>query len=208
MLQVIEFSAVISSGIFGIMLARKNRLDFIGVFTVAFITAFAGGTLRDLFLNRHPLFWIANEHYPLIIFTIALSSTLIKKGKDGFENWLQVPDAIGLGLFAIIGANYAIEAGTPLFLAALMGVVTGTAGGAISDVICNEVPRLFKATPLYATCAFVGCWVYFGVKAWTGSEQWALPSGIGVVVATRLMSVHWNICLPEHESAGDSTEGK
>lgn len=199
---------VISSGIFGIMLARKNRLDFIGVFTVAFITAFAGGTLRDLFLNRHPLFWIANEHYPLIIFTIALSSTLIKKGKDGFENWLQVPDAIGLGLFAIIGANYAIEAGTSLFLAALMGVVTGTAGGAISDVICNEVPRLFKATPLYATCAFVGCWVYFGVKAWTGSEQWALPSGIGVVVATRLMSVHWNICLPEHESAGDSTEGK
>ena len=208
MLQVIEFSAVISSGIFGIMLARKNRLDFIGVFTVAFITAFAGGTLRDLFLNRHPLFWIANEHYPLIIFTIALSSTLIKKGKDGFENWLQVPDAIGLGLFAIIGANYAIEAGTSLFLAALMGVVTGTAGGAISDVICNEVPRLFKATPLYATCAFVGCWVYFGAKAWTGSEQWALPSGIGVVVATRLMSVHWNICLPEHESAGDSTEGK
>jgi len=142
MLQLIEFGAVVSSGIFGILLARKHRLDFIGVFTVAFITAFAGGTLRDLFLDRHPLFWIANDHYAVIVFLLALVSTLIPSRATPIEGWLQLPDAIGLGLFAIVGANHALEAGTSLFIASLMGVVTGTAGGAISDVICNEVPRL------------------------------------------------------------------
>ncbi|MFT6620464.1 MAG: putative membrane protein YeiH, partial [Limisphaerales bacterium] len=156
MLHLIEFGAVISFGLFGILLARKNRLDFIGVFTVAFITAFAGGTLRDLFLDRHPLFWIANDHYAVTVFCLALGSILIPAREVPVERWLQLPDALGLGLFAIVGANHALEAGTSLFIASLMGVVTGTAGGAISDVICNEVPRLFKATPLYATCAFAG----------------------------------------------------
>ena len=124
MLNLIEFGAVVSSAIFGILLARKHRLDFIGVFTVAFITAFAGGTLRDLFLDRHPLFWIANDHYAVIVFLLALTSTLIPSRATPIETWLQIPDALGLGLFAIVGANYALEAGTSLFIASLLGVIT------------------------------------------------------------------------------------
>ncbi len=200
MLQLIEFAAVVSSGIFGILLARKHHLDFIGVFTVAFITAFAGGTLRDLFLDRHPLFWIANDHYAVIVFLLALVSTLIPSEATPLEGWLQLPDAIGLGLFAIVGANHALEAGTSLFIASLMGVVTGTAGGAISDVICNEVPRLFKATPLYATCAFAGCWACFGIQLTIGPGDPALFIGIAVVVISRLAAIRWNICLPEHQA--------
>jgi uncharacterized membrane protein YeiH len=202
MTHLIEFAAVVSSGIFGVMLARKNALDFIGVFTVAFITAFAGGTLRDLFLGRHPLFWIANDHYAVIVFCLALASLIIPPGRAAFENWLQVPDALGLGLFAVIGANHAVAAGTSHFIAALMGVVTGTAGGAIADVICNEVPRLFKATPLYATCAFLGCWVYFGAGRVFASQDLALGLGIATVVAVRLAALRWNICLPEHRATG------
>jgi uncharacterized membrane protein YeiH len=201
MLHLIEFGAVVSSGIFGILLARKHRLDFIGVFTVAFITAFAGGTLRDLFLDRHPLFWITNDHYAVIVFLLALVSTLIPSKATPIEGWLQLPDAIGLGLFAIVGANHALEAGTSLFIASLMGVVTGTAGGAISDVICNEVPRLFKATPLYATCAFAGCWSCFGIQQTFGRNDYALFVGIAVVVISRLAAIRWHICLPEHQAA-------
>ena len=200
MLNLIEFGAVVSSAIFGILLARKHRLDFIGVFTVAFITAFAGGTLRDLFLDRHPLFWIANDHYAVIVFLLALTSTLIPSRATPIETWLQIPDALGLGLFAIVGANYALEAGTSLFIASLLGVITGTAGGAISDVICNEVPRLFKATPLYATCAFAGCWSCFGVQQTFGRNDYALFVGITVVVVSRLAAIRWRICLPEHKS--------
>jgi uncharacterized membrane protein YeiH len=200
MLHLIEFGAVVSSGVFGILLARKNRLDFIGVFTVAFITAFAGGTLRDLFLDRHPLFWIANDHYAVTVFFLALGSTLIPAKGIPVERWLQLPDALGLGLFAIVGAKYSVEAGTSLFIASLMGVVTGTAGGAISDVICNEVPRLFKATPLYATCAFAGCWGYFTIQHLLDHEDAALVVGIAIVVIARLIAIRWHICLPEHHA--------
>jgi len=199
MLHLIEFGAVVSSAVFGILLARKHRLDFIGVFTVAFITAFAGGTLRDLFLDRHPLFWIANDHYALVVFVLALGSAFLPAKGVPLDRWLQLPDALGLGLFAIVGATHSLEAGTSLFIAALMGVVTGTAGGAISDVICNEVPRLFKATPLYATCAFVGCWSYFGMLKITSREDVALGVGIAVVVISRLAALRWHICLPEHQ---------
>ena len=197
MIPIIEFGAVCSSAVFGILLARKNQLDIIGVFTVAFITAFAGGTLRDLFLDRHPLFWIANDHYAVIVFIMALASPIIPRNEVTLDRWLQIPDAFGLGLFAIVGANYSIEAGTSMFIASLLGVVTGTAGGAISDVICNEVPRLFKATPLYATCAFAGCWSYFGTLHFTKEEELALVIGISVVVFTRLIAIRLNICLPQ-----------
>lgn len=197
MLPIIEFGAVFSSAVFGILLARKNQLDIIGVFTVAFITAFAGGTLRDLFLDRHPLFWIANDHYAVIVFIMALLSPIIPRNDVRLDRWLQIPDAFGLGLFAVVGANYSIEAGTSMFIASLLGVVTGTAGGAISDVICNEVPRLFKATPLYATCAFAGCWSYFGVLHFSGEEELALMTGISMVVISRLAAIHFKICLPQ-----------
>ncbi len=197
-LQLIELLAVISSGLFGILLARKNQLDFIGVFTVAFVTAFAGGTLRDLFLDRHPLFWIANSHYAVIVFILALGSTLIRSNTTRVESWLQIPDALGLGLFAIIGANFALEAGTSLFIAALMGMITGTSGGAIADIICNEVPRLFRSSPLYATCAFAGCWIYFGMRQLDLAEHVSLWVSISSVVAFRFSAIHWNICLPEH----------
>lgn len=178
----------------------KKPLDFIGVFTVAFITAFAGGTLRDLFLDRQPLFWIANDHYAVIVFLLALASTLIPAKTSQVEAWLQIPDALGLGLFAIVGANHALQAGTSLFIASLMGVVTGTAGGAISDVTCNEVPRLFKATSLYATCAFAGCWSCFAVQLVLGRSDIALFVGIAVVVISRLVAIRLNICLPEHKA--------
>ncbi len=197
MLQIIEFGAVFSSAIFGILLARKHQLDIIGVFTVAFITAFAGGTLRDLFLDRHPLFWIANDHYAVIVFCMALISPFVPRNDVTLDRWLQIPDAFGLGLFAIVGASYSIEAGTSMFIASLLGVVTGTAGGAVSDVICNEVPRLFKATPLYATCAFAGCWAYFGSLYFSGEEELSLTAGIAVVVVARMVAIRFNICLPQ-----------
>ncbi|MEM7313874.1 MAG: TRIC cation channel family protein [Planctomycetota bacterium] len=66
--QLIELVAVVTSAIYGILQARASRMDALGVFTLAFVVAFGGGTLRDLFLDRHPLFWIANAHYPMIVF--------------------------------------------------------------------------------------------------------------------------------------------
>lgn len=196
MLQLIEFLAVIAASIYGSLLARRKGMDFVGVFCVAFVISFGGGTLRDVLLDRHPLFWISHAHYPVLVFVIAAVLSPLRRMPSRTETWLHIPDALGLGLFSIVGAGYALEADTSLFIASLFGVITGTFGGVIGDVICNEVPSLFRpSTPLYATCSFTGCWVFIGVRT-VATEPIALWSGIVTVLIVRLVALRWNVRLP------------
>lgn len=202
MLRLIEFLAVLSGGVYGVLLARRKKMDFVGVFCVAFITALGGGTLRDVLLDRTPLFWIQSSYFPLIIFGLALVATLVLRRwalwLEHSARWLYVPDALGLGLFSIVGVNYALEAGTSMFVATLFGVITGSFGGVIGDVVCNEVPSLFRAgTPLYATCSFVGCWLYLGIDRSGVPADVAMWLGILFIVSMRLMAVRWNVGLPD-----------
>jgi len=197
MMQFIEFLAVVSAGVFGVVLARRKRMDFVGIFSVACITAFGGGTLRDVLLDRHPLFWIKHHHYPVVVFGLALATSLVRRWPRRIERWLHLPDALGLGLFTITGAGYALQAGTSYFIASVFGVITGTFGGVIGDVVCNEVPSLFRSTnPLYATASFAGCWVFLLLRG-VCPEGVALWSGIVAVVAARLLALRYNIRLPE-----------
>lgn len=197
MLPFIELLAVIASGTFGVLLARRKGLDFVGVFTVAFITAFGGGTLRDLFLDRHPLFWIQHHHYPVLVFGLAVVTSLFRRIPRVVRRVLHVPDALGLGLFSVVGTGYALEAGTSWFVAALLGTITGTCGGVIGETVCNEVPSLFRSTPLCATCAFLGCWIYLAVQHFFPAPLVAVTCGAGCIVVTRLAALYWNIQLPE-----------
>ena len=196
MYDLIELLAVIASATFGVLLARRHHMDFVGVFSLAFIVSFGGGTLRDLFLDRHPLFWMREHHYPIIVFGIALVTSLIKTMPKRLESYLSLPDALGLGLFSIAGAVAAIEVGTTYFNAALLGVVTGTFGGVIGDVICNRVPSLFRPAPFFATCSFVGCWLFFALRATPLPESYAAGIAIVVIVSFRLVSVRMNLRMP------------
>ncbi len=200
MFEALEFIAVISAALSGILQARAARMDVLGVFTVSFATAFGGGTLRDLFLDRHPLFWIAKPHYPLIVFAMAVGTCLIPRLPVAYKKYLNVPDTLGLGLFSILGAQHALEADDirgNYFLAALMGVITGTFGGVISDILCNRVPALFKSAPLYATCSFAGCWVFLGALYAGVDQSVAAVAGVVAVVLFRFAALYWNLQLPE-----------
>jgi uncharacterized membrane protein YeiH len=201
MLQTIELLAVITSAIFGALLARRSRLDFVGVFSISFIMAFGGGTLRDLLLDRHPMFWVKFAHYPVVVFGIALVMCLPKRVPKVVLKLLHIPDAIGLGLFSVVGSGYAMEMGVPLMLAPLFGVITGTFGGVIGDVVCNEVPSLFRVSPLYATCSFVGCIVYLAALTFQPNEMVAAVTGVLTVVLLRFAALKWNLHLPELSTA-------
>lgn len=196
MLIALEFMAVIVSAIYGILLAARKGMDVMGVFTVAFAAAFGGGTLRDLFLDRQPLFWIGNPHYPVIVLAIALLSGLIVKHISRIRRLLPLPDALGMALFALVGTAYAREAGVAPFVAVMMGVITGTFGGVIGDILCNQVPQLFIPSPLNATCAFTGAWLYLGLIAIGTPERWSLVIGIVFIAAFRLAAIRWNWVLP------------
>lgn len=196
MYPVLELFAVVAGATYGMLLARQYRMDFVGVFTLALVVAFGGGTLRDLFLDRHPLFWFKQDHYAIIVFALALVTSTLPRLPDSMERWLSLPDAIGLGLFSVVGALAAIDSGTSMFIAVLMGVVTGTFGGVIGDVFCNRVPSLFGTSPLFATCSFVGCWLLFLLKAWGVPDDYATYSAVAFIVCFRLAALNWDWTLP------------
>lgn len=193
---IIEFLAVIVSAIYGILLAARSGMDFVGSFTVAFAAAFGGGTLRDLFLDRHPLFWIGKPHYPVVVFVICLVLPFFMKVLPRIRPILIYPDALSMSLFTTVGTAIALEYDVSWFIAVLMGTITGTFGGVIADVICNEVPTLFKPSPLCATCAFTGAWIYVFGHASGIQSSIVIVGSIVIIVVFRLLAVHYNWTFP------------
>lgn len=113
--------------------------------------------MRDLLLGRSPIFWFVDQGLSIATFAIAvLTFFLLDRISDRL---LLIPDALGLGFFSVLGATYAMQMNLSVLIISLMGVVTGVFGGILRDVICNNIPSVFKrSTELYATCAFIGTW--------------------------------------------------
>jgi uncharacterized membrane protein YeiH len=196
MLQLIEFLGIITFALSGIVEARRKRMDLVGVYTVALITAFGGGTLRDLFIDRTPLFWVANQGYAILILALALGAFLFPGLTQLPARPLILPDALGLGLFSVAGAGFALDAGTSVFIAALLGATTGVFGGVLRDVIVNEIPFIFRSRYLYATAAFAGSLLYALLARVGVADGLAVPLGITAVVLLRLAALRFGLRLP------------
>lgn len=196
MLQLIEILGIISFALSGIIEARRKHMDLVGVYTVALIAAFGGGTLRDLFLDRTPLFWVANPAYAIVILIMAVGAFLFPSLARVPDRVLLLPDALGLGLFSIAGTGFALDAGVAPFIAALLGTTTGVFGGVIRDVIANEVPFIFRNKYLYATAAFAGCWLYMLLMIIGVEKELAVIYGITAVVVLRLAALRFGLRLP------------
>jgi uncharacterized membrane protein YeiH len=169
-------------------------MDVVGATTVAFVTAFGGGTLRDLLLGRTPIFWVVDPGLSVITFVVAfVSYYLIDQLSD---RALLVPDALGLGLFSIIGVSLSLQMQIPALVSALLGVVTGVFGGISRDVLCNRIPAIFQRnTELYATCAFIGAWVFILLRWLQVAESVAAWLGVTVIFLLRLFAVRFNMKL-------------
>ncbi len=197
MLPLLEHLAVVSAGCFGVLLARSKGMDIIGACCIAFTVAFGGGTLRDVLLDRTPLFWIAEERYAWVVLSLAVVGSLLPRLPSKLNNWLHLPDALGLGLFSIVGAGIALEQGTSHLIATLFGVITGTFGGVFGDIACNEVPSLFRpGVPLYATCSFLGCWSFLGLIELGIRDTPAQWIAVAIIVLMRMASLRFGWSLP------------
>jgi uncharacterized membrane protein YeiH len=192
---LLTYLAVSASAISGALEARKQDMDIVGATTVAFVTAFGGGTIRDLLLGRTPIFWLVDPWLSIATFAIAvLTFYLLDRISDDL---LVVPDALGLGFFSVLGATYAMQMDLSLLIISLMGVVTGVFGGILRDVICNKIPSVFKRnTELYATCAFVGTWAFILLVKLHVDISVASWAGTLVIFALRLAAVKWKLTLP------------
>ncbi|NTW67169.1 MAG: trimeric intracellular cation channel family protein [Nitrospirae bacterium] len=199
LIKTIEVIGIIAFALTGIYEARKKGMDIIGVYAVAMITAFGGGSLRDIILNRHPLFWIEHYGYTVLLLGLSIVSVLVIRNFFAMNKIVKtvlVLDALGLGLFSASGASVANQLGSPWFISALLGVTTGVFGGVMRDIICNEIPHVFTRTELYATCAFAGACSYLVIFSAGGNEIAAVLACIALTFVLRMLAIRYKIRLP------------
>lgn len=195
LLLMLTYIAVTASAISGVLEARKYNMDIVGATATAFVTAFGGGTVRDLLLGRTPVFWIVAPWLSVITFFAAIIS--FYRLNSISNTFLATADAIGLGLFSILGATYALQMELSYIVAVIMGVITGIFGGILRDLFCNQIPSVFRQnTELYATCAFIGTWIFI-LLDWLNLDILLASSiGAGVIFILRLAAVKFKMTLP------------
>lgn len=184
----------------GALAAGRNKFDLMGVTVIALVTAIGGGTIRDLLLNHHPIFWIADPMYLWVSLGATAFTLIYIRFSRPPEAMLLIADALGLALFTISGTHLAEQAGHPGIIAVGMGTITGVAGGVLRDVLSNEVPLMFRRdTTLYATAAIAGAVLYLLLQ-WTGlNTTIASLGGMAVIVVLRQVAIVKNLRLPAVE---------
>ncbi|HEX7682207.1 MAG TPA: trimeric intracellular cation channel family protein [Trinickia sp.] len=197
-LAIVEGLAILAYAFSGFIEARKRRLDAVGTFLVALATAFGGGTVRDVLLERRPFYWVEHQTYVIVIFVLSLFAPFVLRMASRVfnERALLIADAIGLGLFSISGTSLALDANMPPFIAVMMGVVTGVFGGVIRDVVCNEVPLLLRDSRPYATCAFAGCWLYLLLDRLQVDSVYSVIAATSFILIARLLTFKFDVRLP------------
>lgn len=214
--KAIEIVAILVSAFSGFIEARRKRMDPVGVFTVAFITAFGGGTMRDILLDRRPLFWVQHAGWVWALLALCIGAMLFMRARhlEPTERAMQWPDALGLGLFTAGGTQIAIDLAMPAVISVILGMITAVFGGVLRDVVCNEIPRAFSDHRPYAICAFAGGWITLLAPV-AELPQWvALLAGAGTATALRVTAVAmdwrlpaWQAGAPAKHEADDAGRG-
>ena len=198
-LYIFDLLGVAVFAISGALAAGRRRLDLMGVLVAAAVTAVGGGTIRDLLIDRHPIFWLDDARYLYVIVVAAAGTMLYVRCARVPGITLDVADALGLALFSVTGAQVAERSGMPAIACVLLGAVTGAAGGVIRDVLFAQVPHILQRGSLYATAAIVGASLYM-LLAFAGvGRPIATLAGMLCVALLRLAAIWWELKLPAFE---------
>jgi uncharacterized membrane protein YeiH len=196
----LEAAAVVLSAVSGMITAAKKQMDIVGTYCLAVVTAFGGGTLRDLLIDRRPFFWVSHQEYLLVIVPLCVAFVYSRAFHARVRQWhgqAVLVDAMGLALFTLTGVGFALHGGLPPFVASLIGVVTGTFGGVLRDVVSMEIPVIFRPGELYAVSSFAGAWVFLGAT-WIGlAPVLGAALAFAAIVGLRMASVRWGVRVPD-----------
>lgn len=193
-LLIVEIIGTLAFAISGIRLAALKKFDWFGAFIVGLVTAIGGGTIRDLFLSTTP-FWMLNYWY-LIVTAIALGLVIIfKRYLVRLDHTFFIFDTIGLALFVVIGMQKSLDFGFSMWVAIIMGTITGAFGGVLRDILINEEPLIFRKE-VYATACLAGGLSYWLISHIGGSIVVQQISCAAIIIIVRVLSVIYNWSLP------------
>ncbi|MEK6155193.1 trimeric intracellular cation channel family protein [Flavobacteriaceae bacterium 3-367] len=191
----IDILGTIAFAISGVLVAMDKKLDVFGVLIVAFVTAVGGGTLRDLLIGETPVVWLRESVYIFTIIGTVIFAIVFRGKLKYLRTSLFLFDTIGIGLYTLVGIEKGLNAGLEPIMCIALGTMTASFGGVIRDILCNEIPVLFRRE-IYATACILGGVGYFLLLKIPFISAYADISGILIVIVIRLLAVKFGIALP------------
>ncbi|MDO9500727.1 trimeric intracellular cation channel family protein [Falsiroseomonas sp.] len=194
-LQVLDLLGIAVFAASGALVASRKQLDLVGFVLIGMITGFGGGTVRDLLLGRTPVFWLNQPEVPAIAAAAALLVFFFAHRVESRFKALLWADALGMALFAVLGAEIALIAGAQPWAAVLLGTVTATAGGIMRDVVCDELPLILRKE-IYITAAAAAALAYVALRLALLPRDVALIAAIGLGFGIRGAAIWRGWSLP------------
>lgn len=179
----------------GVLVAMEKRLDLFGVVIIAFVTSIGGGTLRDLLIGNTPVIWMRDLTYLTTILITVFFSIIFVNQLKYLRTSLFLFDTIGIGLYTMVGIEKGLQVGLLPVMCIALGTMTASFGGVIRDILCNEIPVIFRKE-IYATACIAGGASYFLFVLLPIPDSYAFGAAILVVIALRILAVRFGIRLP------------
>nr|WP_086477317.1 MULTISPECIES: trimeric intracellular cation channel family protein [Arenibacter] len=185
----------VAFAISGVMVAMDKKLDLFGVFIIAFVTAVGGGTLRDVLIGNTPVLWMQDHIYIYIITVTVILSILLRSKIKYVRTSIFLFDSIGIGFYTLLGITKGLSVGLSPVMCIALGTMTACFGGVIRDILCNEIPVIFRKE-IYATACISGGISFFLIRELPIDILYAEIFTILIIIGIRLWAVKYHISLP------------
>lgn len=195
-LTIAEALGTFAFAVSGATAAIQSRYDLFGILVLAFVTAIGGGTIRDMLVGNLPVSWLTNSVAIWSVFAGFLLTVTLRSRMQKVQNWIFFFDAVGLGLFTVMGVEVGLNAGMESGIAIALGTITGCFGGVVRDVLSGSRPVIFRKE-IYATASISGGLIYVGLL--TQFDKGILIQAIAIIstIAIRFVAYHYRIGLPQ-----------
>lgn len=195
MFYTIDILGTIAFAISGVLVALSKKMDPFGILIIAFVTAVGGGTLRDILIGNTPVSWMENLTFTYVIIGATIFAIIFKSKIDYLRTSLFLFDTIGIGLYTVVGVEKGITAGLHPIICIALGTISACFGGVIRDILCNEIPVIFRKE-VYATACIIGGISYFLIRKLPIDNNVVFIISGMVVITIRLIAVRFKISLP------------
>jgi len=202
--DILDILGTVAFAISGALSAMNRRFDLFGIFIIAFVTAIGGGTIRDVLIGNTPVTWMQNTFNIYLIGGVTIMSIFFRNKLDYLKKSLFLFDTIGLGIFTIIGVETGIKANLEPVVSIALGAMTGCFGGVIRDILCNEIPVIFRKE-IYATASIVGGICFMVLFTMNVNQNIIYIFTTLFIILVRLIVVKYSISLPFFTIKNQST---
>lgn len=200
MFHLLDIIGTMAFAMSGALTAMSKKLDPFGVFIIAFVTAVGGGTLRDVMIGRTPVGWMQDPTYVYVIVWGFVLAIIFRRKLDRLRTSLALFDTIGLGVFTLIGIQKGIDYNLHPIICIALGTMTACFGGVTRDILCVEIPVIFRRE-VYATICIIGGIVFFALRKMNVENDVLYLATSSIIIIIRLMAVKykWHLAPLEHK---------